>query len=92
VLGIEFQKGAPAQFLYNFVEIGSDSPSTFSALANHIIFDRDYFHGNPTQDLNRGLFVQADVGDIAGSAGYVQNIVVRNNLLEDLDGSKLGGG
>ena len=66
--------------------------STFSALANHIIFDRDYFHGNPTEDLNRGLFVQADVGDIAGSAGYVQNIVVRNNLLEDLDGSKLGGG
>ena len=74
VLGIEFQKGTAAEFLYNFVEIGSDSPSTFSALPNHIIFDRDYFHGNATEDLNRGLYVQSDYISILNS--YFKDIHV----------------
>jgi hypothetical protein len=37
-------------------------------------------------------YLGTDVADVAGSSGYVQYIIVRNNLLEDLDGSKWGGG
>lgn len=59
LLGIEFTK--PQGLIMNsLLMIGTDGnapPTAYNQLPDHIIFDRCYLHGNPTDDTTRGILL-----------------------------------
>jgi PKD repeat protein len=65
-LGVEFNKTSGGH-LYQLVQIGGDSPSTFGALPSHIIFDRCYLHGETFDDLDHGIYVQGNYVSVLNS-------------------------
>jgi hypothetical protein len=70
LLGIEFTKTAGGH-LYQFIEIGTDSPATFGAIPERIIIDRCYLHGETTDNTTRGIYLQGNYVSILNS--YFKN-------------------
>jgi hypothetical protein len=68
-VGIEIAPASGA-FTYNVVTIGNKDKST-ATLANHIVFDRCYIHGDPVAQNRRGI--EMDGAYVAVVDSYVSN-------------------
>jgi len=72
--GIEFSTATASVIVYDLIRFGEgrSTQNTLSAVPHHLVIDRSYIHGHPTQDLQRG--VSANAGDTTISNSYISDI------------------
>jgi len=64
-------KAASATTNYSLVTLGTPTETNGANLPHHIIFDRVYVHGSPTQNVRRGFFI--NTGAVAVVDSYVSD-------------------
>jgi len=67
-VGIEFSTAGPQVKVNDLVRLGeSNLQKTLDAVPSHIVIDRSYIHGFPTQDVQRGISLNSRFTDITNS-------------------------
>lgn len=72
--GIEFSTANASVVIYDIVRFGGDrsSQTTLSAVPHHLVIDRCYIHGFPTQDSQRGVSMNSAETTVSNS--YISEI------------------
>ncbi len=72
--GIEFSTANASVIIYDIVRFGGDrsSQTTLSSVPHHLVIDRCYIHGFPTQDSQRGVSMNSAESTVSNS--YISEI------------------
>jgi hypothetical protein len=68
-VGIQFETRDESVFVYDLVRFGEGrgEQKTLDAVPHHLVIDRSYIHGWPTQDVQRGITLNSAHTDITNS-------------------------
>lgn len=73
-IGIQFETRDAGVFVYDLVRFGEGrgEQKTLDSVPHHLVIDRSYIHGWPTQDVQRGVTLNSASTDITNS--YISDI------------------
>ena len=71
-VGIEFSTANEKVVVHDLVRLGDAAQTTLEDVPHHLIIDRSYIHGFPTQDVQRGISLNSADTDITNS--YISDI------------------
>src|SRR5829696_1806060 len=71
-IGIEFSTANSGVVIYTLIEFGQSSYTTLTQVPHHLVIDRSYIHGFPTQEVQRGVAVNSADTDILNS--YISDV------------------
>ena len=74
LIGLEISTASPSNFIYDLVRLGSDTQTDLSTVPHHLILDRLWIHGYPTQHVQRGISLNSGETSILDS--YISDIHV----------------
>lgn len=66
-IGIEFSTADSSVFVYTLMEFGTSAQTTLEAVPHHLVIDRSYIHGFPTQEVQRGIGANSAYTDVLNS-------------------------
>ena len=74
MVGLELSTATASVVVYDLVRFGEgrQTQTTQSAVPHHLVIDRCYIHGHPTQDVQRGVSLNSAETTISNS--YISNI------------------
>ena len=71
-IGIEFSTANAGVLAYTLIEFGQSSQTTLDAVPHHLVIDRSYVHGFPTQEVQRGISFNSAYTDVLNS--YISEV------------------
>lgn len=72
LIGLEISTFSGSDFIYDLVRLGDSSQTDLASVPHHLIFDRLWVHGFPTQDVQRGISLNTADTSIINS--YISDI------------------
>ena len=66
-IGIEFSTTTSDVPIYTLIEFGQSSYTSLTQVPHHLVIDRSYIHGFPTQEVQRGIGLNSADTDILNS-------------------------
>ena len=71
-VGIEFSTANAQVVVHDLIRFGDAATTSLDDVPHHLIIDRSYIHGFPTQDVQRGVSLNSAATDITNS--YISDI------------------
>ena len=71
-IGIEFSTANAEVVVHDLIRFGDAATTSLDDVPHHLVIDRSYIHGFPTQDVQRGISLNSAATDITNS--YISDI------------------